>query len=59
MPEWMFLVYIWVLKEGRQLEELIISHDITGKLLIAPKETTPPAYVYVSNMKEYILSMRR
>ncbi|KKK88987.1 hypothetical protein LCGC14_2737620, partial [marine sediment metagenome] len=49
MPEWMFLVYIWVLKEGRQLEELIISHDITGKLLIAPKETTPPAYVYVSN----------
>ena len=58
MPDWMLLVYVWILRDGRKLEDLLVScNPNTKKILIAPKETTPPAYVKISDMKEYILNM--
>ncbi len=58
MPEWKVLVYVWILRDGRKLEDLFVScKPNTKKILITQKETTPPAYVKISDMKEYILNM--
>lgn len=51
----MCVAYIWVLRDGRKLEDLWISRaPSNGGILIAPKETTPPAYTKVGNMKQFI-----
>ena len=55
IPKWMILVYIWVLRDGRELKDLWISKSpTTGKLLISSKERTPPAYIKLYDMKDFI-----
>ena len=56
IPNWMLAVYVWVLRDGRKLEDLWISRTSDGEILIAPKETTPLEYMKVGNMKQFIES---
>lgn len=54
MPRWIKLIYIWVLKYGHSIDELVVLHDEYDTIYLGLIEMSEYSLYYSGSLNNYI-----